>query len=122
MLFNRNNEKPYVYQVDEFVTYMAAPVQVHELELGSHDNESRQCTVLGNLCLVYGIFIFLLVFVPNEPSGRVIIFCCGAIITGIGWILKVLGKRSREKIANLCRMPKQQDREECLKEEGEFHD
>ena len=97
MLFNRNNEKPYVYQVDEFVTHMAAPVPAHELELGSHDNESRQCAVLGNLCLVYGAFITLLILIPNKPAGRLIIFCCGAIIAGIGLILKALSKRARDK-------------------------
>ena len=36
MLFNRNDEKPYVDQVDEFVTDMAAPVRAHEQELGDH--------------------------------------------------------------------------------------
>ena len=98
MLFYRKDKKPYIDQVDEFFNDMATPVQTHELELGDHDNESRQCTVLGNLCLVYGAFILLLIFVPNELAGRLIIFCCGAIITGIGLILKVLGKRSQEKV------------------------
>jgi len=97
MLFYRKDEKPYVDQVDEFFTDMATPVQAHELELGDHDNESRQCTVLGNLCLVYGAFILLLILIPNEQSGRLITFCCGAIITGIGLFLKTLSKRSQEK-------------------------
>jgi len=98
-LFYRKDEKPYVDQVDEFFTDMATPVQTHELELGDHDNESRQCTVLGNLCLVYGAFILLLIFIPNELSGRLIIFCCGAIITSIGLLLKIL---SKQKTANRC--------------------
>jgi len=97
MLFYRKDEKPYVDQVDEFFTDMATPVQADEQQLGGHANEARQCKVLGNLCLVYGAFILLLIFVPNEPIGRLIIFCCGAIITGVGLILKALSKRSREK-------------------------
>jgi Na+/proline symporter len=97
MLFYRKDEKPYVDQVDEFFTDMATPVQPHELELGDHDNESRQYMVLGNLCLVYGVFILLLILIPNEPSGRLIIFCCGAIITGIGLFLRTLSKRSQEE-------------------------
>jgi len=98
MLFYRKDEKPYIDQVDEFFTDMATPVQANELELGDHDNESRQCNVLGNLCLVYGVFIMLLIFIPNELSGRLIIFCCGAIIAGIGWILKTLSKRARNRM------------------------
>ncbi len=97
MLFYRKDEKPYVDQVEEFFTDIATPVQAHELELGDHDNESRQCTVLGNLCLVYGTFILLLILIPNELTGRLIIFCCGVIITGIGLFLKTLSKRSQEE-------------------------
>jgi len=99
MLFYRKDEKPYVDQVDEFFTDMATPVQADEQQLGGHANEARQCKVLGNLCLVYGAFILLLIFVPNEPIGRLIIFCCGAIITGVGLILKALSKRSRKRTA-----------------------
>ena len=98
MLFYRKDEKPYVNQVDEFFADMAAPVLPNEHELGDHDNEARQRAVLGNLCFGYGIFILLLIFVPNEPDGQLIIFCCGAVITGIGLILKVLGKRSQKRV------------------------
>ena len=97
MLFYRKDEQPYVDQVDEFFTDMATPIRADEQELGEHDNESRQSKVLGNLCFGYGIFILLLIFVPNEPAGRLIIFCCGAFISGIGLILKSLSKRSQEK-------------------------
>ena len=97
MLFYRKQQKPYVDQVDKFFKDMATPVEPDEQELGSHDNESRQCAVLGNLCLVYGAFILLLIFIPNEPAGRLIIFCCGAIIAGIGLVLKTLSKRTRDK-------------------------
>ena len=99
MLFYRKNEKPYVDQVDTFFKDMATPVQADEQELGGHDDETRQCAVLSNLCLVYGAFILLLIFIPNTLAGRLIIFCCGAIIAGIGWILRTLSKRSREKTA-----------------------
>ena len=68
MLFYRKDEQPYVEQVDDFFKDMATPIQPEEQELGDHDNESRQCTVLGNLCLVYGAFILLLVLIPNEAS------------------------------------------------------
>ena len=95
MLFYRKDEKPYVDQVDEFFTDMATPVQAHELELGDHDNESRQYMVLGNLSLVYGAFILLLVYIPNELSGRRIIYCCGVIISVIGFILTFVSKRKR---------------------------
>ena len=97
MLFYRKDEKPYVDQVEEFFTDMATPIKPEEAELGGHSNEARQYGVLGNLCLIYGVFILLLILVPNEPSGRFVIFCSGAVITGVGLFLKTLSKRSRQK-------------------------
>ncbi len=101
MLFYRKDEKSYVDDVDKFFHDMNTPIQPEEQELRGHSNEARQCAVLGNLCFGYGVFMLLLIFVPNEPAGRLIIFCCGAIIAGIGWFLKILGKRSRERTADL---------------------
>ena len=101
MLFYRKDERPYVDDVDKFFTDMDTPIQPEERELAGHSNEARQCAVLGNLCFGYGVFMLLLIFVPNESAGRLIIFCCGAIIAGIGWFLKILGKRSRERTADL---------------------
>ena len=101
MLFYRKDEKSYVDDVDKFFHDMNTPIQPEEQELGGHSNEARQCAVLGNLCFGYGVFMLLLIFVPNEPAGRLIIFCCGAIIAGIGWFLKTLGKRAKERTARL---------------------
>jgi solute:Na+ symporter, SSS family len=93
MLFYRKDKKPYVDQVDDFFKEMATPIQPEERELDSHDNDSRQCVVLSNLCLIYGAFIFLLVFIPNEMTGRIIIFGCSAIVVGIGLFIKRLGRK-----------------------------
>ena len=100
MLFYCKEERPYVEHVDKFFKDMARPIQPEEHELGGHDDEARQSGVLGNLCLVYGAFVLLLVFIPNELSGRLIIFCCSVITIGIGLILKAISKRSRRKAVN----------------------
>ncbi len=95
MLFYREDEKPYVDDVDAFFKDMATPIQESERELGSYADESRQCAVLGNLCLVYGAFVLLMVLIPNEATGRLIILCCGSIVVGIGLALKALSRRYR---------------------------
>lgn len=97
MLFYRKDKTAYVEQVDRFFKDMETPIQTEEHELGVYDNEARQSGVLGNLCLVYGIFILLLVLIPNEPSGRLIILCCGLVVIGISALLKHLATRSRKK-------------------------
>ncbi len=97
MLFYRKDEHPYVDEVEIFFQDMNTPIQPDERQLGGHSNEARQYTVLGNLCLGYGIFILLLILVPNPMSGRLIIFCCGAVIAGIGLFLKQRAKRVNPK-------------------------
>lgn len=97
MLFYRKDEKPYVEQVDTFFKDMATPVQADEYELGGHSNEARQYAVLSNLCLVYGAFILLLIFVPNLMSGRIAILCCGLTIAVIGYVLRRIGIRTKGK-------------------------
>lgn len=61
------------------------------------DNEARQCGVLGNLCFVYGVFILLLILIPNRPAGRLIIFC-GGVITAVGLLLRYIAARSWQKV------------------------
>ncbi len=98
MLFYRQDEQPYVNEVEEFFNDMATPIQSNELDLGEQGSESRQCGTLGNLCFIYGIFILLLVFIPNAWSGRLIILCCGGLVTGIGLLLKVMANRAMTKV------------------------
>lgn len=100
MLFYRKEDRKYVEKVDEFFRDMDTPIGADEHELDMHDSEARQSNVLGNLCFVYGTFILLLILIPNSAGGRLIIFCCGGIITGIGLLLKALARRSRKKAAS----------------------
>lgn len=100
MLFYRRNEKPYVDQVDKFFEDMKTPVMDEENEPGGYDNESRQYSVLGNLSLIYGVFILLLMLIPNAMAGRFMIFGCGAFIAAIGVFLKYLARRSRKNAAS----------------------
>lgn len=111
MLFYRREEHQYIEKVDKFFRDMATPIQPDEHELDVYDNESRQSNVLGNLCFVYGVFILLLTLIPNQPAGRLIIFCCGGIITGIGVLLKALAGRSRRRAASGTPAPKGSARE-----------
>lgn len=97
MLFYRKKDGLYEKQVCEFFRDMETPIQPDEYEWNVNDNEMRQGSVLGNLSLMYGLFVTGLILVPNDRSGRLIIFCCGAIITGIGLVIKYSARRRQEK-------------------------
>jgi hypothetical protein len=51
--------------------------------------------MLGQLCLVYGAFVLLLILIPNGLEGRACFIFCGGIIFVTGLILRQLGRRDR---------------------------
>ena len=79
----------------DWVVMLDEGTLLHAGPLGGHDDESRQCAVLSNLCLVYGGFVLLLVLIPNPLAGRLIILCCSSIVAAIGLFLKSLSRRYR---------------------------
>ncbi len=105
MLFYRKGDALYEKQIREFFNDMTTPIQPSEYELNLHDNEIRQGNVLGNLCLVYGIFVTGLILIPNKTVGRLLILCCGGVIAGIGLVIKYFAPHSREKKALENRFP-----------------
>ena len=97
MLFYRKDNKQYIEQVDKFFKDMDTPISQDENELSGYDNDARQYNVLGNLCLVYGIFISFLVLVPNPIKGRLCILICGSVVVGTGIVLKKIGLGLKKK-------------------------
>ena len=95
--FYREDKTEYISQVESFFTDMKTPIYPDEYDTQVNKNESRQYSVLGNLCLVYGIFITLLILIPNEMNGRIIILCCGLIVSMIGMLLRYLSIKSSRK-------------------------
>ncbi len=63
-----------------------------------HESDSRQYSVLGKLCLVYGGFVMLLNFIPNSWESRIYISICGMLILVSGLILVSIGGKIRKKI------------------------
>lgn len=50
--------------------------------------ENRQYPVaIGQLCMIYGAFIMLLVFIPNSLTGRLCYAGCGGAMLGLGFLI-----------------------------------
>ena len=97
MLFYKKDDKEYVAKVDRFFEEMNTPVVEGENEADTHEGDCRQYKVLGNLCVVYGVFVLLLILIPNKPFDRFLIFICGAIMTGIGIAIRLLEQYTKRK-------------------------
>jgi solute:Na+ symporter, SSS family len=92
-LFYRHPDPAYEKQVDHFFEEMKTPIDTAKEHGPDYDGDSRQYLVLGNLCLVYGGFVLLLLLIPNPAKARLCIFFCGALITAIGAVLRLNRKR-----------------------------
>ena len=75
---------------------MNTPVD-YEKEHGHKGNDGTQYKILGYMCLVYGSFIFLLTFIPNEMIGRLcFVFVSGVMIT-VGIVFLKLQKKLKKQ-------------------------
>ena len=76
----------------EFFRRMETPVNF-ELEVGN-DNTPAQAGLLGRIACIYGMFIVLLVLIPNPLADRISILACALIPLGIGLGLRSYAKRA----------------------------
>ncbi len=95
ILFYRGKNEAYKKQVEYFFEEMNTPIKMEFEHVPSYDNDLRQEKVMGNLCMVYGGFIFLLLLIPNTFKSRLAIFICGLFIFVLGILI---GKNSSKKV------------------------
>jgi SSS family solute:Na+ symporter len=82
-------------RVDAFFTNLTAPVDKY----GVGGVQTAVYKLLGALCMVYGVFILLLMAIPNKFSGRLAFLFCGGVMFGVGAVLWVASKRkAREAV------------------------
>ena len=97
MLFYKRSKPEYRKRVDDFFVEINTPIDrsaEHELD---YEGDSRQYGVLSNLCFVYGLFILLLLAIPNDFHARMLILICGGLVVMIGAILRVAKNRTVAK-------------------------
>ena len=81
----------YDRNADEFFRRMRTPVDF-EREVGN-DNTADQARVIGKLACAYGLFIVLLVLIPNTWFDRLSILACALLPLGVGVGLLLYARR-----------------------------
>jgi solute:Na+ symporter, SSS family len=74
-------------RITDFFVRLDTPVDFAREEGAHNANDARQSSVVGWLCVAYGLFVALLALIPNPPLGRLAFFGCGALVGGIGGAL-----------------------------------
>jgi len=84
-LFKKTSSDEYHKEVDQFFERINTPVD-YEKENGNKGNDGSQFKILGYMCLVYGAFLTLLVFIPNDLVGRLCFIFIGGTMLIVGGI------------------------------------
>ena len=95
-LFRNSSPEEYHKQVDTFFVKINTPID-YEKEHGHKGHDAAQFMILGNMCLVYGTFLSLLVLIPNDLTGRLCFVFIGGIMLITGFIFKRKYKKSQLK-------------------------
>jgi hypothetical protein len=90
----------YEQDADEFFRRMRTPVDF-EAEVGN-DNTADQARVLGRLAFAYGVFIVLLVLIPNTFFDRMSILACALLPLAVGWGLIGYSRRVERRKEKAC--------------------
>jgi len=92
-LFRNTSPEVYHKEVEEFFVKFNTPID-YEKEHGHKGNDAQQFKILGYMCLVYGTFLSLLVFIPNDLTGRLCFVFIGGIMLAVGFIFIKKYKKS----------------------------
>jgi Na+/proline symporter len=90
-LFYESGSAEHRARVEEFFNRLHTPVEKEATE----QVQESVYLLLGMLCLVFGAFILLMIFIPNALNGRIAFIFCGGTIFLMGAILHTVGRRKR---------------------------
>jgi SSS family solute:Na+ symporter len=85
-LFYDRSPSAYKERVEAFFAEMRRPVDFAK-EIGEN-SDNHQAMALSKLCTAYGVFVALLVLIPNPLIGRGCILFCSLALLGTGWLLR----------------------------------
>jgi hypothetical protein len=77
----------------DFFVRLGTPVDHAKEEGAASANDARQESVVGWLCMAYGIFVMLLAVIPNAALGRLAFLGCGGIVCAVGLLLLRASKK-----------------------------
>ena len=93
-LFYERSPAEYKASVEEFFERLKRPV----LAATGAEKEREDAAIagsIGKLCMIYGGFIVLLMFIPNTLTGRLCFLCCGGVMLGCGVFLSTFRRGRR---------------------------
>ena len=94
-LFYESSSPEYKARVDEFFQRLETPIEGLTEEQVKENH--KVVGSIGTLCMIFGVFVLLLLLVPNEGVKRLGFLFSGGTVFGVGWLLRRVAKRHQER-------------------------
>src|SRR5690606_37916551 len=83
LFFGHRISEKRMAEINEFFETMHRPVEPAREDV--EQTNSRGTRGIGRMCLIYSVFILLLVLIPNSPMERVAVVFCAAFVALVGY-------------------------------------
>lgn len=94
-LFYRTSPAEYKANLNEFFGRLKKPIE--DLTAEQVKENTKVVGAIGSLCMIFGVFVLLMMLVPNEGLKRLAFLFSGGSIFGVGWLLRRVSKRHQAK-------------------------
>lgn len=91
--FHDRSDREYMAELDEFFGRLKTPVLCRSE--GESVEDDAMAVAIGKLCIIYGLFVASLVWIPNPLQGRLCFLACGALMGGIGALLWMIYRKRK---------------------------
>jgi Na+/proline symporter len=90
-LFYEKSPATYRANVEEFFARLKKPIE--DLTAEQLKENHKVVGAIGRLCLIFGVFVLLMMLVPNEGAKRLGFLFSGGSFLVVGWLLRNVSKR-----------------------------
>jgi len=90
-LFYKTSAPEYKTNLDKFFSELKRPIE--DMTVEQVKENTKVVGSIGWLCVIFGTFVLLMMFIPNEGMKRLAFLFSGGSIFAVGWLLQRVSKK-----------------------------
>jgi len=94
-LFYEKSPAQYRAAVEGFFAQLKKPIE--DLTVEQVKENTKVVGAIGVLCMIFGVFVLLMMLIPNEGMKRLAFLFSGGCILGVGWLLRKVANRAENR-------------------------
>jgi Na+/proline symporter len=95
-LFYKSSSPEYKTNLDKFFSELKRPIEGLTVEQAKEN--TKVVGSIGWLCVIFGTFVLLMMFIPNEGTKRLAFLFSGGSIFAVGWLLQRISNKKPSSV------------------------